>query len=833
MAKDSSTTRISRSRTDELRREIDESLGSGAWARRLASRTFLLSAMIWSAFVLIVGATVVITRELPKVDKDRVMSSTRVARAEFKIVDEVATEQARNSRRVVAPRVCVQVASVFVELRAALDNLPLVVQGASTPEELDPELRRQFALTPQSLAALQGEVIDGKVSPAWTDRVTRLHEQLLRTPILGEEDYREATGATREIELRVSSPAAHDHSTEPAAASAAAPPAAAASVATNAAAPTEPAMVLRVPATSALTIANPSLDQSLRTLVAAAGFSGPLIDVVTTRLTSPKKATYVLDPAASAAVQAAEAAAVKPIIATFPAGEVVYKRGDILKDLDYTKVVALSRAERQTLKWWQVWGKRLATFGLVAAIAAATAGYAALFVPRIQRNPSRTLGVAGLLALMTIIGCWASISKPALIALTGVAPTVFATVILVIAYNQRVALAFGSLHGILMCVALDQPIGIYAVMVAGIGAAVWKLKEVRDRESLVRMGLFVSIALAVGTVLVNLIELPPTTEALRQAAGDAFFAGVGGFAAAIITLGLLPTLERTFGLVTGLKLIELRDPKQPLLRQLQQRAPGTYNHSLTIASLGEAAAESVGADGLLTYVGALYHDIGKMNKPDYFVENQPPGFNRHDKLSPAMSLLVIVGHVKDGMELAREFNLPRPLHHFIESHHGTTLVEYFYHRARRLAEEAGRGLGNLGEDHEEAELPAEIEYRYPGPRPRTKEAAIIMLCDAVESASRTMADPTPSRIDQLVRGIATKRLMDGQFDECDLTLRELNTIVETVSKTLASIYHGRIVYPASAAAGSGTGPSAPATTIGAAPGPKTTKERAESVTAEH
>lgn len=788
MARETSTSRIARSRTDELRREIDESLGSRNWVKRLSSRTFLLSVMIWSAFVLIVGATVVITRELPKVDKGRVMSSTRVARANFSIIDEVATEQARNSRRVVAPRVCTQVASVFLELRAALDNLPLVVQGARTVDELDPELRRQFALTPAALAALQAEVSDGKVAAGWTDRVTRLNELLLRTPILGEEDYREVTGATREIELRLTSPR----------------PSGDAAAATVAASPrpaeTSLPAAIRVPATSALTIANPSLDQSLRTLVAAAGFSGPLIDVVTTRLTSPKKATYVLDAAASAAVQADEAAAVKPIVATFPAGEVVYKRGEILKDLDYLKVLALGEAERRDLAWWQVWGKRLATFLLVAAIAAATAGYAALFVPRIQRSPSRTLGVAGLLALMTLLGCWASISKPALIAMTGVAPTVFATIILVIAYNQRVALAFASLHGVLMCVALDQPIGVYAIMVAGIGAAVWKLKEVRDRESLVRTGLFVAAALAIGTILVNLIELPPTREAIRQAGGDALFAGIGGFAAAIVTLALLPSLERTFGLVTGLKLIELRDPKQPLLRQLQQRAPGTYNHSLTIASLGEAAAESIGADGLLTYVGALYHDIGKMNKPDYFVENQPPGFNRHDKLSPAMSLLVIVGHVKDGLELAREFNLPRPLHHFIESHHGTTLVEYFYHRARRLAEEAGRGISaaGLGEEHEEAELPAEIEYRYPGPRPRTKEAAIIMLCDAVESASRTMADPTPSRIDQLVRGIATKRLMDGQFDECDLTLRELNTIVETVSKTLASIYHGRIVYPGGA-----------------------------------
>ncbi|MEX2220144.1 MAG: HDIG domain-containing metalloprotein, partial [Phycisphaerales bacterium] len=186
----------------------------------------------------------------------------------------------------------------------------------------------------------------------------------------------------------------------------------------------------------------------------------------------------------------------------------------------------------------------------------------------------------------------------------------------------------------------------------------------------------------------------------------------------------------------------------------------------------------------------LYHDIGKMNKPEYFVENQAGGPNKHDKLSPAMSLLVIVGHVKDGMALAEEHGLPGSLRHFIEGHHGTTLVEFFYNRARRQAEQAVGGRGDA-----EPDLPEEIEYRYPGPRPRTKEVAIVMLADAVESATRSMAEPTPSRIDALVRALANKRLMDGQFDECDLSLRELSAIVESISKSVASIYHGRVLYP--------------------------------------
>ena len=217
---------------------------------------------------------------------------------------------------------------------------------------------------------------------------------------------------------------------------------------------------------------------------------------------------------------------------------------------------------------------------------------------------------------------------------------------------------------------------------------------------------------------------------------------------------------------------------------MQQKALGTYNHSLQVANISEAAAEAIRADGLLVYVGALYHDVGKINKPEYFIENQAGGPNKHDKLSPAMSLLVITGHVKDGIELAREYSLPRVLIHFIESHHGTTLVEYFFHAARSKASEEG--------DKETVE---EFEFRYPGPKPRTRESAILMLCDCIESASRTMSDPTPSRIEALVRSLSRKRLEDGQFDECPLSFRELRTVEDSIIKSLCAIYHSRIAYP--------------------------------------
>jgi hypothetical protein len=256
-------------------------------------------------------------------------------------------------------------------------------------------------------------------------------------------------------------------------------------------------------------------------------------------------------------------------------------------------------------------------------------------------------------------------------------------------------------------------------------------------------------------------------------------------AAGFLVSGSLPFIESTFGAVTDISLLELGDVSHPLLQELVRRAPGTYNHSITVASIGETAADAIGANGLLVRVGAYFHDIGKMLKPHYFVENSTEGENRHDHLAPAMSTLIIIGHVKDGMDLAQEHGLPRPLIDFIEQHHGTTLVEYFYHEAARLAEEHPDHRTDADESH----------FRYPGPKPQTRENAVLMIADAVEGASRALSEPTPSRIERLVHEIAMRRLLDGQFDECGLTITELSRIEDSLTKSLTAMYHGRIKYP--------------------------------------
>jgi putative nucleotidyltransferase with HDIG domain len=247
-----------------------------------------------------------------------------------------------------------------------------------------------------------------------------------------------------------------------------------------------------------------------------------------------------------------------------------------------------------------------------------------------------------------------------------------------------------------------------------------------------------------------------------------------------LTTGLLPFFESAFGLLTPMRLLELANPNHPLLRKLLLEAPGTYHHSLIVGNLAEAAAEAVGADPLLCRVGAYYHDVGKTKRPAFFVENQMTKENPHDKIAPSLSHLIITSHVRDGLELQEQYRLPSSIRDICAQHHGTTVLWYFYNKA--LEQDKS---GNVSID----------SYRYPGPKPQSKEAAIVMLCDAVEAAVRSMARPTPQRIEAVIRKIIRDRLQDGQLDESQLTLRDLDKAAEAFMQTLNGIYHPRIEYP--------------------------------------
>ena len=742
---------VARTRRVLVRRDGD---GPSLWSRIAASPSAGWGLLIAAVFVAACGALAIWTRQQPLVDVGQVMNRTALVRVRLVVPDVGETNRAREEARQRTPRVYNARGPVLDQLRASLENLPNALANVDSVAGLAEEVTRQFRITPESLEAVKGFAEGGQAGTLWLSRVDRLIDGLMRRPLLDDVAFQreELEGLNVEVELR------------------------------------SEGEIVRVSARELLNIKSQDLGREMLRAAGEAGFEGPSLSAVVSRLTTSPEATFEFDENATVREQDKAAAQVEPTVRESAVGQTIFKRGDVLDagQLDLYKR-DLEAYQRQEDQRWTIWLRNLSLVAAVSAVALAVAGYIALFCPRVSHNPGRMGGIAGVLAGALAMACVGSVASPATLTMSAVAPSVLVAVLLVIAYDQRVAMAMSMLHGVLVCIALDQPIGVYALIVTGTGVAVWQLKEVRDRSGLIRMGVYAGLSLAVGTVLVSLIDRPIMVPALKQAGIDAAWAGGGGLLVGIVTLAILPTIERAFGITTGMTLIELRDPKQPLLRQMQQRAPGTYNHSLNVAAIAEAAAEAVNANSLLTYVGALYHDIGKTSKPEYFVENQSGGPNKHDKLSPAMSLLVIVGHVKDGVAMAQEFGLPRWIQHFIEAHHGTTLVEYFYTRARR---QAGEGRGG--------EVPQELEYRYPGPKPRTREVAIVMLADAVESATRTMAEPTPSRIDALVRALGQKRLEDGQFEECDLTFRELTTISESISKSVASIYHGRVVYPSTA-----------------------------------
>lgn len=368
-------------------------------------------------------------------------------------------------------------------------------------------------------------------------------------------------------------------------------------------------------------------------------------------------------------------------------------------------------------------------------------------------------------------------------------PLLSAVMILAIAYNQVLAALTGFALSLIMTLAGGGDVGDFVIKMSTVAAAVVPMTAISSRSKIVVVGFWTALTyfvVAWGMAIIRFQQLDRLWTDWNLLV-DSFSGATACFITGLLVSGILPFVEQIFGVVTDLSLLELSDVGHPLLQELVRRAPGTYNHSIGVATISETAADSIGANGLLCRVGAYYHDIGKMLKPQYFVENMAAGQeSRHTHLNPAMSTLVIIGHVKDGSDIAHQHNLPQPLIDFIEQHHGTTLVEYFFRAASKAAEAQPEEFRTVVE---------ESSFRYPGPKPQSKEAAVMMIADAVEGASRTLDEPTPKRLETLVHDIAMKRLLDGQFDESTLTLSELAIVEDSLTKSLIGIYHGRIKYP--------------------------------------
>jgi len=315
-------------------------------------------------------------------------------------------------------------------------------------------------------------------------------------------------------------------------------------------------------------------------------------------------------------------------------------------------------------------------------------------------------------------------------------------------------------------------IGILS-LISGL-TAVLSVSKVSQRGDLMRAGFIVG-----GVNFLTMVTLGLVAKE-RALIIHSYLGLLSGVLASVVAIGILPYLESVFKITSSIRLLELSNPNHPLLRRLMLEAPGTYHHSILVGNLAEAAAEAVGADGLLARVGSHYHDIGKLKRPYFFVENQVAGENPHDKIAPSLSTLIITSHVKDGLELAHDFKLPELVTQFIAQHHGTDLVRYFYHRASEANED-----GSVEEK----------DFRYPGPKPQTKEVAIVSLADATEAAVRSLSKPNPGKIEGLVRKIIKDRLNSGELDESDLTFQDLDKIAAAFVKVIVGMFHSRVEYP--------------------------------------
>ena len=353
-------------------------------------------------------------------------------------------------------------------------------------------------------------------------------------------------------------------------------------------------------------------------------------------------------------------------------------------------------------------------------------------------------------------------------------PTVGATMLSVLFTQPQIGIVIGGTMAALVGFMLKSPLFFWYFLVGSWWVA-FKLKHCRHRIKLIKTGLQLGIIQIIMALGISILE---GEARLSSYFLNLFLAGLGGLMVSVIVLGLTPLVEIIFSYTSDIRLLELASLDQPLLKELMVKAPGTYLHSVITSQMAEAAAEEIGANPLLVKVAAYYHDIGKLNKPLYFIENQIGISNKHDRLNPSMSALIIMSHVKEGVELAKQYRLGSEIIDIIKQHHGTSLITYFYHKAKERNPEV-----------------KEEDFRYPGPKPQTKEAGLVMLADAVEATCRSLTEPTPSRIQQTVQKVISNIFLDGQLDECELTLKDMHKIAEKFTKVLTGISHTRIEYP--------------------------------------
>lgn len=758
------TTRADARRQDAKRRLTEH---HGTLWQRLSKRISPASLLIWAGFYVAVAATMEFGGEvMPWQLHQRIQNDIR-AQVPFEVVDAVATQDRRQAAAASAPDVYVRNPAPLASIRGKLNELLAIAKAAGDDAE---KFKVQAAvkgwiIADEAFAVLKDYASSDEKSARYDAIVSRLMARLAAAHIV----------QRAEAPVRLESPrTAILRSREP-----------------------EGTGDIEVLTSQLQYVSDTKAVQQIAQEAAADQMPTALQPVVTQLVVEtlqgpPGQDPPVLAPLwrydASATAEAVKEAQDRISTITIqklfgdllvPAGtELTNADLDLLKKHDEEfKRVARTDPELRRKKLLSQAGLAL----LVLLVTMGLAAYTALYQDRVFQKPARTLGLAALMLVVVVATRLIDLvqypSHPPAEFAVGLVVT--AAMLLSIAYNQRFAFGAVGALAILVTLACRGSFNLFIVLLVGMAVAVFALREVRSRSRVVLVGVLAGVGAFIAALAAGLM----TGQESKYVISHAVAAGGTALFAGFVVQGILPQFERIFGVATSMTLLEWCDASRPLLRRLAQEAPGTYSHSLVLSQMAEEAAESIGGNGLLARVGALYHDIGKTQKAHYFVENQEARMNRHDRLAPTMSLLIITGHVKDGLEMAKAYGLPRVLHQFICEHHGTTLVKYFL----RMAHEAARNSGK--------QEVSETEFRYPGPKPRSRESAILMLCDGSEGAVRALSEPTPGRIESTVHQVVMDRLTDGQFDECDITLRQLNIVEHSIVKSLGAIHHGRIKYP--------------------------------------
>lgn len=467
-------------------------------------------------------------------------------------------------------------------------------------------------------------------------------------------------------------------------------------------------------------------------------------------------------------------------------GDVVARSGQVITQDIYDRLVQLELLQERKTYWPQL-GVLLFTLLFTLALY----GYGELASSSAARQERTNvhwvmlLLIFGLnvlithLAAMTISEEWPLVGYLAPVALG----SMLVTLLIDVHMGLVSAFLFTLLSSAILNVRQDYPFDFQYGFVAAVVSftAVLAIQKASQRSAILKAGIMVSLFGAMAVLALRLVAQETDRLQLVQSAGFAF---TSGLLTAVLVIGLMPFFEMTFGILSDLKLVELSNPNHPLLRKLLTETPGSYHHSLMVGNLSEAAAEAVGANGLLCRVGSFYHDVGKTKRPLYFIENQNGADNPHDKLEPMVSASIIIAHARDGADMLKAYKLPKQIRDIAEQHHGTTFLKYFYYKSVKQAKEQG-AEPRYSED----------DFRYPGPKAQSKEAAIVGLADCVEAAVRSLNHPTIDQIEGIIAKIIKDRLDDGQLNDCDLTLRDLDKIAASFKETVIGMFHSRIEYP--------------------------------------